>query len=291
MGMRPGPTTAGAVDHLVGGGVVDPVVGRLGHALRGEDGRARRGVDLRAVVQLDDLGRLEVGRRHLGEAHHQHGADGEVGGHDAVALGELLAQPVVVLLARSPWCRPRRAPRWRPASPGSSWRPGAPVKSMATSTSSASRLSALGPTWMASRLWSRVTSRRSNPAWWGSMAATRFRSGSAATAAQTVAPIRPPAPKTATRRVMASDPTSRRRLPARPTPGSDRRPGGRPRPPPGGHRAHARPRRPRPRPSRPAARRRPRRWRMTRPSALIRLPVRPRRLPVSSRPSTSEPVR
>ena len=40
------------------------------------------------VVQLDDLGRVEVGRGQLGEAHHQHGTDGEVGGDHAVAQGE-----------------------------------------------------------------------------------------------------------------------------------------------------------------------------------------------------------
>ena len=43
-------------------------------ALRG----ARRRVELRRVVELDDLGRVEVARRLGGEAHHQHGADREV---------------------------------------------------------------------------------------------------------------------------------------------------------------------------------------------------------------------
>ena len=45
--------------------------------------RARRRVELGGVVHLDDLGRIEQGRRDLGEMHHQDRADGEVGRHDA----------------------------------------------------------------------------------------------------------------------------------------------------------------------------------------------------------------
>ena len=45
------------------------------------DRGARRRVDLLVVVELDDLGGVEVRRRELGEAHHQHRADREVG-HD-----------------------------------------------------------------------------------------------------------------------------------------------------------------------------------------------------------------
>jgi hypothetical protein len=100
-GDRAGPATAGALHDLVLGRILDPVVGGGGHALGGQHGGARRGVDLLVVVELDDLGRLEERRGHLGEAHHQHGADGEVGGDDAVALGELLGQPGVVLLAEA----------------------------------------------------------------------------------------------------------------------------------------------------------------------------------------------
>jgi hypothetical protein len=40
------------------------------------------------VVELDDLRSLEERRRHLGEAHHQHRADGEVRRDQAVARGE-----------------------------------------------------------------------------------------------------------------------------------------------------------------------------------------------------------
>ena len=40
-------------------------------------------------MQLDDLGAVEVRRCQLGEAHHQHGTDREVGSDDAVAAAEL----------------------------------------------------------------------------------------------------------------------------------------------------------------------------------------------------------
>ena len=55
-----------------------------GHALGRAQRGARRRVPLPFVVQLDDLGALEPGGRHRREAHHQDGADGEIGGHDAV---------------------------------------------------------------------------------------------------------------------------------------------------------------------------------------------------------------
>jgi hypothetical protein len=61
-----------------------PVGGRLRHALHGQHRGARRCVDLLVVVELDDLGGLEVGRRQLGEPHHQHGADREVRSDDGV---------------------------------------------------------------------------------------------------------------------------------------------------------------------------------------------------------------
>ena len=47
--------------------------------LRGGHGGARRCVDLLVVVELDDLGGLEPRCGQLGEAHHQHRADREVG--------------------------------------------------------------------------------------------------------------------------------------------------------------------------------------------------------------------
>ena len=47
---------------------------------------ARRRVDLLVVVELDHLGGLEARRGELGEAHHEHRADGEVGGDHGVGL-------------------------------------------------------------------------------------------------------------------------------------------------------------------------------------------------------------
>ena len=57
---------------------------RLGHPLGREHRGARGRIDLLVVVELDDLRGLEVGRRQLGEAHHQHRADREVGRHEHV---------------------------------------------------------------------------------------------------------------------------------------------------------------------------------------------------------------
>ena len=102
---------AGTLDDVARGGVVGPLARRRGHAL----GRAHRGagrrVDLAVVVELDDLGRLEPRRRQLGEAHHEHGADGEVGGDEAGALGEL-----------APRCAARSA-SVKPVVPTTAWRP------------------------------------------------------------------------------------------------------------------------------------------------------------------------
>jgi len=98
--MHPDPTgstaAAGALDHRLGRRVGAPVRRARGHPLGRVHGRARRGVDLLVVVQLDDLGRFEVGRGQLGEAHHQHGPDGEVGGHEAVAAGEAGGELLIV---------------------------------------------------------------------------------------------------------------------------------------------------------------------------------------------------
>ena len=77
----PAPPRAPSTTSLVVGSA-RPVAGRRGHALGGAHRGARRRVDLAVVVQLDDLGRLEVRRGQLGEAHHEHRADGEVGRDD-----------------------------------------------------------------------------------------------------------------------------------------------------------------------------------------------------------------
>ncbi len=77
-----------------------PAGGR--HELRGTPGGAARRVGLAGVVQLDDLDGVEEPGRLLGEAHHQHGADREVGDHEdadaggAVEPAAQLRQPVVV---------------------------------------------------------------------------------------------------------------------------------------------------------------------------------------------------
>ena len=60
-----------------------PVPGR-GHALGRPQRGSRRRVPLGLVVQLDDLGAVEPGRGQRGEAHHEDGTDGEVGGDHAV---------------------------------------------------------------------------------------------------------------------------------------------------------------------------------------------------------------
>ena len=75
---------------------------RRGHALGRPQGGARGGVELAVVVQLHDLRALEPGRGQLGEPHHQHGADGEVGRQDAVGRtlprpGEGAGQPLEVV--------------------------------------------------------------------------------------------------------------------------------------------------------------------------------------------------
>ena len=68
---------------------------------------------LAVVVQLDHLGRLEERRRQLGEAHHQHGPDGEVrappgscSSVKAVASSSRSSavRPVVPMTAWTPWC-------------------------------------------------------------------------------------------------------------------------------------------------------------------------------------------
>ena len=100
--MSPGPTPAArARRDLDLRRIGRPLGRRVGHALRRHHRRARGRVDLLVVVQLDDLGGLEERRRELGEPHHQHRADGEVGRHDAVARGEQMAQLVELGLAET----------------------------------------------------------------------------------------------------------------------------------------------------------------------------------------------
>ncbi len=90
---------AGAVEALhrgVGLGAEPRGAAGLGDEARGVARRARGGVDLARVVQLDDLDRLEVRRRHRGEPHHEHRADAEVGGDEHTGPGrrhEPAAQP------------------------------------------------------------------------------------------------------------------------------------------------------------------------------------------------------
>ena len=96
-------------------GIRAPVGGRGRHPVGGEHGRAGWGVDLGVVVQLDDLAGLEPGGRHLGESHHEHGADGEVGCDHAAGTtvggegvgqggaGRASSSPVVPITAWMPW--------------------------------------------------------------------------------------------------------------------------------------------------------------------------------------------
>ena len=175
------PSTTSSV-RRVGG----PVVGRGGHPLGGRHRRAGRRVDLGVVVQLDDLGGLEVRRRDLGEAHHQHRADGEVGGDDAVRppsnrrrtrASSSVENPVVPTTAWMPCIASQR--RFSRAA-------SATVKSTTTSAPASAVAAVAGD------------GRRR--AGWRSSRVVRIdggdqlESGSSATAAHTVAPIRPPAP-------------------------------------------------------------------------------------------------
>ena len=80
---------------------------QLRRALRG----ARRRVELRVVVQLDDLAVGHVGSDQLRRLHHQHGADREVGRDQAVARAT----------ARPPPAAPRPAPASSPVVPTTTW--------------------------------------------------------------------------------------------------------------------------------------------------------------------------
>ena len=77
---------------LLGGTVLIVDLRMLGFGLKGhtiaqlareQQRRARRRVDLRLLVALDNLGIIEIRRRQLGQVSHQDGADGEVGRDEA----------------------------------------------------------------------------------------------------------------------------------------------------------------------------------------------------------------
>ena len=91
--VHPDPVDGGAAGagQLLRGGVgrrPEPGLGAgLREQCRGAHGRARRGVDLPGVVQLDHLDGVEEPRGLPGELHGQHGTDAEVGGDEDVPGG------------------------------------------------------------------------------------------------------------------------------------------------------------------------------------------------------------
>ncbi len=100
--MSPGPTPPPrSGSDLDPSRVGRPLGRRVGHAPGRHHRGAGRRVDLLVVVQLDDLGGLEERSGELGEPHHQHRADREVGRDDAVARGEQVSQLVELDLAES----------------------------------------------------------------------------------------------------------------------------------------------------------------------------------------------
>ena len=74
---RPDPAPSTGV-HLVRRRVIGPLTGGGRHPFSGVGGGTGRGVDLGVVVELDDLGRLEVRSGKLGHADHEHRTDREV---------------------------------------------------------------------------------------------------------------------------------------------------------------------------------------------------------------------
>ena len=172
---------------------------QLGRALGG----ARRGVELAVVVELDDLDLGHVlGAIRLRRVHHQHGADREVGRHEhvgAVRAGalDLDAQGVEVEAGRADdgVDAGGRRPRGRSRAPSSGV-----VKSTTTSASSRTSPS--------------VDVER------GSARPASSRSSAPSTASQTVAPMRPAAPDTAT---LITPPPARRAHRLRPRCGSSPR--------------------------------------------------------------------
>ena len=151
------------------------------------------------VVQLDDLGGLEVGRGELGEAHHQHRADGEVRGDHRVGAAasnrapmsssSSAAKPVVPTTACTPWSAHQREVVAGGVDDGEVDRH--------LGTGVGQRVGAAAPPagWARRHRAAGGRSRRAV----GSTAATSSSSGSSTTARHTVAPIRPAAPNTPTR--------------------------------------------------------------------------------------------
>ena len=144
---------------------------------RGHHRRARRCVGLGVVVQLDDLGRLEERRGQLGEAHHQHRADGEVRRDQAVRARERGPQRDDVVVGEAG---------------GADHGVDAVLAHQARLPRAASRTVKSTPPRRRRRPWRAVgcdaTPLDRAPAPLGSTAATSSSAGSAATAAQAVRP-------------------------------------------------------------------------------------------------------
>ena len=192
-GRRPAPPSVAS-----GAGPRPRLRARGGDQLGGAHRGAARRVRLVRVVQLDDLDRLEVPRRQLGEPHRQHRADGEVRRDEHADPGRLV-EPARARWRASPrrsrWCRPRSGCRASMqqrmlSSTASGW-----VKSTTTSAPASATLNSQSP---------------------ASTIATSSRSSAASTARQTSPPIRPRAPSTPTRTGSpALGGASRSRSPAR----------------------------------------------------------------------------
>ena len=90
--------------------VIGPLTGGGRHPFSGVGGGTGRGVDLGVVVELDDLGRLEVRSGELGHADHKYRTDREVRRNQGVRRRErglkrleiLVAEPVVPTTAWMP---------------------------------------------------------------------------------------------------------------------------------------------------------------------------------------------
>ena len=99
------------------GSAASPFPEACAHQRGGPGGGPARRVDLAVVVELDDLGLRHVPRRLGGELHHQHRADREVRrDEDVGAAQRRRARPGRTRWSRSPRARRRRPlrARWRP---------------------------------------------------------------------------------------------------------------------------------------------------------------------------------
>ena len=191
------PSSAVAV--ASGCGAQPAFVAGLGDQLGGAGGGAGGGVGLVGVVQLDDLDGLEVAGGLLRELHGQDGADGEVRGDEHAGLrggGEPGRSAARAARRSSRWCRRRRGCRAGRRSRGCpSPTPGV-VSSTATWAPASASVSSLSP----------------RP-----RAATSSMSSAASTARTASEPMRPWAPRTATRSLLIvsrflTGATARRRL-------------------------------------------------------------------------------